>query len=60
MKTVEILISKDGASVEFDAKGFKGSSCKNFMEDVMRGLAKVLEETKKPEYHIGPKQGVRA
>lgn len=55
-REVEVKITKDGAKVEFDAKGFEGTSCSDFMGTIFKALGTVEEEKKKPEYYARPHQ----
>ena len=57
-KDVTITISPDGADVKVDAEGFMGSSCKDFMGNIMKALGSVTKEEKKPQYYKTEHGGV--
>lgn len=60
-KEVKVTISKDGSKMEWDAEGFRGTSCRDFAKDILKAVGTVEEERKKPAYyeqeHAGVKMG---
>jgi hypothetical protein len=60
MPEVNVIINQDGSKVEVDAKNFEGSSCKDFMGNVMKAIGETEEEKKKPEFFRKAHQTVSA
>jgi hypothetical protein len=50
-KTIEIKISPTGDHVEVDAQGFRGQTCTNFMESIMKALGGKIDQKRKPEFY---------
>lgn len=58
-KEVIVTISKDGSKMEWDAQGFKGTSCKDFAKGILEAVGSVEEEKRKPAYYEVEHAGVR-
>lgn len=48
---IEITISKDGAEIELDAKGFSGKGCSVALNELSRVLGDMSKMEKKKEFY---------
>ena len=50
MKTIKLVISKDGSEIKTDADGFKGTECLQKAENLLSGLASEPDVVKKDAF----------
>jgi hypothetical protein len=58
MKSINITVNEEG-QIEIEAVGFKGASCQQATDAMIKALGLPTKEIKKPEFFQEDKQQVR-